>query len=155
MVRNHTPLAPSVVSSLGVRQPRWIVTSYTYKLVFRQFARMARFQSLQIGLGGAERRLWHRARTHCLSHAPISWCTCVPPLTYQWCWWLELHVAPLLASWRGSSAAPKAQLLRSPCGCSAGSGKSPPGYTYRCLDSSSDSSARIRRRRTSSRRVPI
>jgi hypothetical protein len=33
-----------------------------------------------------------------LAHALISWCTFVPPLTYQLCWWLELHLALLLAS---------------------------------------------------------
>jgi hypothetical protein len=33
----------------------------------------------------------------------VSWCTFVPSLTYQVCWWLDLHVALLVAKWGSST----------------------------------------------------
>ena len=33
----------------------------------------------------------------------VLWCTFLPPLSYQLCCWLELHVAPLLANWVGNT----------------------------------------------------
>jgi len=61
---------------------------------------MVRFQSLYAinvsGPGGDDSKLLVRTTSRTCT---LSRCTFLPPLTYQWCWWLELHVAPLLASW--------------------------------------------------------
>ena len=97
MVWSPTPPAPREVRSwvsVSLGDRRQLFLSYSSLIICPD----GPVSILVIDLGGAGRRCWHRAHTHCLPLAPSRGAASVPPLTYQmWCW-LEL-VAPLRASW--------------------------------------------------------